>query len=186
MFLHLGSGADQLEELLARIHRDRHEPEALPEILHALRETITGTFSIKVRAGYSDPEQIFSLLPLFESGRGGLPALHARTVEQRYEGAADHSITARVVRQTRLPVIANGDICTAAGGAAVLRETGAAGLMLGRERWRHCSLRAAARAGPGHPDRGGTGADAPALPPRARRTIRRAFFPPATRRCCPS
>ena len=107
-------------------------PEALPEILHALRETITGTFSIKVRAGYSDPEQIFSLLPLFEAAGVDFLALHARTVEQRYEGAADHSITARVVRQTRLPVIANGDICTAAGGAAVLRETGAAGLMLGR------------------------------------------------------
>jgi tRNA-dihydrouridine synthase len=36
------------------------------------------------------------------------------------------------VRETRLPVIANGDIRTAAQGERVLRETGAAGLMLGR------------------------------------------------------
>ena len=107
-------------------------PEALPEILHALREAIAGTFSIKVRAGYSDPEQIFSLLPLFEETGVDFLVLHARTVEQRYEGAADHSITARVVKQTRLPVIANGDINTAEGGAAVLHQTGAAGLMLGR------------------------------------------------------
>lgn len=107
-------------------------PELLPEILGLLREAIAGSFSIKVRAGYSDPEQIFSLLPVFEAARVDFLVLHARTVVQRYEGLADHSITARVVRQTRLPVIANGDVCTAEGGAAVLRETGAAGLMLGR------------------------------------------------------
>lgn len=107
-------------------------PEQLPEILGALRETIAGTFSVKVRAGYSDPTQIFSLLPVFEAAGVDFLVLHARTVEQRYEGSADHSITARVVQQTRLPVIANGDVCTAEGGARVLRETGAAGLMLGR------------------------------------------------------
>lgn len=107
-------------------------PEALPDILRALRDAIAGTFSIKVRAGYDDPEQVFSLLPLFEDVGVDFLVLHARTVVQRYEGAADHARTARVVQQTRLPVIANGDICTAQGGAAVLRETGAAGLMLGR------------------------------------------------------
>jgi tRNA-dihydrouridine synthase len=53
-------------------------------------------------------------------------------VVQEYTGCADHSITAAVVRQTRLPVIANGDIRSAATGLRVLRETGAAGLMLGR------------------------------------------------------
>jgi tRNA-dihydrouridine synthase len=45
---------------------------------------------------------------------------------------ADHAVTAAVVRQTRLPVIANGDVRTAAGGQRLLEETGAAGLMLGR------------------------------------------------------
>ncbi|MFZ5445354.1 MAG: tRNA-dihydrouridine synthase family protein, partial [Myxococcota bacterium] len=77
-------------------------PEALPEILGALREAIVGTFSVKVRAGYADPAQIFSLLPVFEAAGVEFLVLHARTVTQRYEGAADHSITARVVRQTRL------------------------------------------------------------------------------------
>lgn len=107
-------------------------PEALPGILRALREAIAGTFSIKVRAGYDDPEQIFSLLPLFEDVGVDFLVLHARTVAQRYDGQADHRITARVVKQTRLPVIANGDVGTAEGGLRVLAETGAAGLMLGR------------------------------------------------------
>ena len=107
-------------------------PQELPGILAALRAAIAGTFSVKVRAGYDDPEQIFSLLPLFEAAGVDFLVLHARTVVQRYDGSADHGVTARVVRQTRLPVIANGDICTAADGARVLKETGAAGLMLGR------------------------------------------------------
>ena len=107
-------------------------PESLPDILQALRESIPGSFSVKVRAGYDDPEQIFSLLPVFEAAGVDFLVLHARTVAQRYEGNADHRITARVVKQTRLPVIANGDICTADDGERVLRETGAAGLMLGR------------------------------------------------------
>jgi len=58
--------------------------------------------------------------------------LHPRTVVQKYNGVAEHGVTARVVRETRLPVIANGDIRSAADGRRVLHETGAAGLMLGR------------------------------------------------------
>ena len=107
-------------------------PDLLAEIIPALRRAVSGTFSVKLRAGYDDPEQVFSLLPLFESAGVDFLVLHPRTVVQEYEGSADHAVTARVVRLTRLPVIANGDIRTAAMGERVLRETGAAGLMLGR------------------------------------------------------
>jgi tRNA-dihydrouridine synthase len=107
-------------------------PELLPGILAALRKTIVGSFSIKVRAGYSDPNQIFSLLPVFEEAGVDFLVLHARTVVQRYDGFADHGITARVVQRTKLPVIANGDVNSVEVGQRVLGETGAAGLMLGR------------------------------------------------------
>lgn len=107
-------------------------PELLAEIIPALRSAISGTFSIKVRAGYDNPEQIFTLLPLFEKAEVDFLVLHPRTVVQKYAGTADHSITGRVVRETSLPVIANGDVRTAAAGLRILEETGAAGLMLGR------------------------------------------------------
>lgn len=107
-------------------------PEDLEDIVVSLRRAIRGSFSIKLRAGYDDPRQIFGLLPLFESAGVDFLVLHPRTVVQEYDGSADHGITAEVVRQTRLPVIANGDIRTAAEGLRLLRETGAAGLMLGR------------------------------------------------------
>jgi tRNA-dihydrouridine synthase B len=107
-------------------------PADLEEIIQPLRQAVSGTFSVKLRAGYDDPAQVFSLLPMFESAGVDFLVLHPRTVAQEYTGRADHAITAEVVRRTRLPVIANGDIRSAAAGLQVLRETGAAGLMLGR------------------------------------------------------
>ncbi len=107
-------------------------PDNLAVVIPALREVIDGSFSIKIRAGYDDPDQILSLLPLFESNGVDFLVLHPRTVTQKYEGVADHGVTARVARETRLPVIANGDIRSAADGGRVLKETGATGLMLGR------------------------------------------------------
>ncbi|HEX2770318.1 MAG TPA: tRNA-dihydrouridine synthase family protein [Geobacteraceae bacterium] len=107
-------------------------PADLAEIIPALRDAVSGTFSVKLRAGYNDPEQVFSLLPLFESARVDFIVLHPRTVVQAYTGRADHAITSEVVRRTTLPVIANGDIRSSAAGLQVLRETSATGLMLGR------------------------------------------------------
>jgi tRNA-dihydrouridine synthase len=107
-------------------------PDLLAEMLPALRMAISGTFSIKLRAGYNDPEQIFSLLPLFAVAEVDFLVIHPRTVVQKYTGAADHTITERIVRETAIPIIANGDIRTASGGLRILEETGAAGLMLGR------------------------------------------------------
>ena len=107
-------------------------PELLEEIIPALREAISGTFSVKLRAGYDDHRQVFSLLPLFESAGVDFLVLHPRTVRQAYSGLADHGITAEAVKRTGIPIIANGDIRSVAFGLQVLKETGADGLMLGR------------------------------------------------------
>ena len=107
-------------------------PEGLEDRLRYLRENIKGSFSVKIRSGYDDPEQIFGLLPVFEDCGVDFIVLHPRTVIQKYEGIADHNLTARVVAATNIPVIANGDVTTAAEGKDVLAKTGAAGLMIGR------------------------------------------------------
>ena len=51
---------------------------------------------------------------------------------QKYSGEADHDITAEIARRTHLPVIANGDINSAAIGQKLLQQTNVTGLMLGR------------------------------------------------------
>lgn len=108
------------------------QPALLQELIPALRSVIKGSFSVKLRAGYDNPQQIFSLLPLFEAARVDFLVLHPRTVLQEYAGMADHGITARVVQETGLPVIANGDVRTVEDGLRLLEQTKAAGLMLGR------------------------------------------------------
>ncbi len=106
--------------------------EELEEILAALRQAVSVSFSVKLRAGFDDDRKVFALLPVLERVGVDFLILHPRTVVQEYRGLADHEITARVVAQTALPVIANGDIRTAADGLRLLEQSGAAGLMLGR------------------------------------------------------
>jgi tRNA-dihydrouridine synthase B len=108
------------------------DPAGLARMLESLRREIKGSFSVKVRSGFADHAEIFSLLGLFADSGIDFLVLHPRTVKQRYDGQADHGVTAGVVRQSPLPVIANGDIFSEATGRRVLAETGAAGLMLGR------------------------------------------------------
>lgn len=105
---------------------------ALAKMLTLLRRHIAVGFSVKVRAGFDDPGQVLTLLTVFEECGVDFLIIHPRTVVQKYSGPADHAITAEAVRTTRLPVIANGDIFTAADGQRVAAETSAAGLMMGR------------------------------------------------------
>lgn len=62
-------------------------------------------------------------------------ALHARTAQQMYEGKSDWSAIGRLVehlKPTGVPVLGNGDIWSGADGAAMVKETGCAGVVVGR------------------------------------------------------
>lgn len=107
-------------------------PEKLPLLLAELRKVCKGGFSVKCRAGYRHPGQIFDLLPLFEASGVDFLVFHPRTVMQKYGGAADHDLTGEVAARTAMPVVANGDITSAEVGRALLERAGVAGLMLGR------------------------------------------------------
>lgn len=58
-------------------------------------------------------------------------AVHGRTKEQGYRGAADWDVIAEVAAAVRVPVIGNGDVATAPEAAHRLRS-GVRGLMIGR------------------------------------------------------
>ncbi len=108
------------------------DPKSIVPLLKALRSVVHGSFSIKLRAGYDDPRQIFTLLRLLDDIGVDFLILHPRTVVQKFAGFANHLITAEVVNKTPLPVIANGDICSVTDANKIIELTGAAGLMLGR------------------------------------------------------
>ena len=66
-----------------------------------------------------------------ESGAAAI-ALHGRTVSQAYSGTADWNAITELVNHVQIPVLGNGDIWEAADALAMVRRTGAAGVVVGR------------------------------------------------------
>jgi tRNA-dihydrouridine synthase B len=107
-------------------------PESIEPMLSQMRKLVPGSLSVKTRTGLDEERELLPLLPAFENSGIDFLVVHSRTVRQKYKGKANHELTAEIVANTRLPVIANGDICDERRAAHVLQQTQAAGLMLGR------------------------------------------------------
>src|SRR3954468_2100252 len=109
------------------------EPDRIDRILGALREAIAIPFTVKTRIGFEDAE-IFDeeLLPIFAKHSLDLLTVHARTVKEMYRSAPRYDFIALAVEAMPCPVLANGNIYSAAKADEVLALTGARGLMIGR------------------------------------------------------
>jgi tRNA-dihydrouridine synthase len=101
-------------------------------ILGALREAITGRFTVKTRLGFDDERTIDALLPIFAKHSLDLLTVHGRTVKQMYRDGVRYDLIARAVEEMPCPVLANGNVSSAAVATEILRQTGARGLMIGR------------------------------------------------------
>ena len=89
--------------------------------------------TLKMRTGWCDTERNAVVLArAAESAGVALLTVHGRTREQGYRGDAEHHTVAAVKAAVRVPVVANGDIDSPAKAAAVLAQTGADALMIGR------------------------------------------------------
>jgi tRNA-dihydrouridine synthase B len=108
------------------------EPQTVDAILGALRDVITLRFTVKTRLGFDSPAVFDALLALFAKHRIDLLTVHARTVKEMYRSPVRYQAIAQAVRELPFPVLANGNISSAAKAAEVLRLTGAKGLMIGR------------------------------------------------------
>jgi nifR3 family TIM-barrel protein len=111
----------------------RNLPRAA-EILRAMRRAFSGTLSLKMRAGWDEGSVNAPELARIAVGEGvELCSVHGRTRAQLYTGSADRGVIRRVVEAIPgTPVLANGDVTTPEGVFEMLRETGAAGVMIGR------------------------------------------------------
>jgi tRNA-dihydrouridine synthase len=107
-------------------------PERVDRILGELRSAITTRFTVKTRIGFATADEFDRLLPIF--ARHSLDALtvHGRTVAQGYRLPVDYGRIRQAVETMACPVIANGHVYSATQAMDVLRETRAAGLMIGR------------------------------------------------------
>ena len=67
-----------------------------------------------------------------EAGGASLITLHGRTREQMYGGSADRKIIKNVKSCLHIPLISNGDVTNSEEALAMLTETGADGIAIGR------------------------------------------------------
>jgi len=108
------------------------EPQKIDAILGALRDAVTILFTVKTRLGFASSAEFDALLPIFAKHPIDLLTVHARTVTQMYRPGVRYDLIARAVGELKCPVLANGNVFSAAQAQQLLAETGARGLMIGR------------------------------------------------------
>lgn len=103
------------------------------EILDAVVQAVPVPVTLKIRTGWS-AEQKNAVTIAKMAEQAGIQALtvHGRTREDKFNGQAEHETLAEVCQRVKIPVIANGDINSAAQAEHLLATTGAKGIMLGR------------------------------------------------------
>lgn len=108
-------------------------PELIHKIVESVSKSVDVPVTVKIRAGV-DSEHINAVECALaaESAGAKLIAVHGRTRAQLYGGSADREIIKNVKKSVQIPVIANGDIVDGASALAMLRDTGADGIMVGR------------------------------------------------------
>jgi tRNA-dihydrouridine synthase len=108
------------------------EPEKIGKILAALRAAVPSLFTVKMRIGFEDTRHYDQILDLINEHRVDLLTVHGRTVKEMYRSDVHYDAIAHAVARVRCPVLANGNITTAAKAGTVVASTRAAGVMLGR------------------------------------------------------
>ncbi|MEO5722020.1 MAG: tRNA-dihydrouridine synthase family protein [Chthoniobacterales bacterium] len=108
------------------------DPERIDQILGALRAAVEIPFTVKTRIGFEDAEVFDELLAVFARHDLDLLTVHARTVKEMYRSVPRYEFVQRAVTALACPVLANGNVYSAAKADEVLALTGAAGLMIGR------------------------------------------------------
>lgn len=117
-----GSGAAWLRDP-ARIGR------LFARLTRALPLPVTG----KIRLGWDDASRNYlEVARVLEDNGAALVAVHGRTAEQAYRGAADWDAIAEVKRALSIPVLASGDVKTPADIDRLLAHTGCDGVLIGR------------------------------------------------------
>ena len=89
--------------------------------------------TVKMRSGWSENEKNApELAKRLEDAGADMLTVHGRTREMLYSGKSDPDIIAKVKKSVSIPVIANGDVDSAAAAKKLIEKTGADGIAIGR------------------------------------------------------
>jgi tRNA-dihydrouridine synthase B len=115
-----GSALLQDEPLVARI---------VKAVVGAVEVPVT----LKIRTGWNrDNRNALTIARIAEDAGIAALAVHGRTRADKYEGEAEYDTIAAVKAAVRIPVLANGDVCSPQQAKHVLDVTGADAVMVGR------------------------------------------------------
>ena len=102
-------------------------------ILDAVVRAVDVPVTLKIRTGPApDARNAVRIARIAESAGIRLLTVHGRTRACKFAGPVEYATIAEVKASIGIPVIANGDIRTPEDARAVLRRTGADGVMIGR------------------------------------------------------
>ncbi|MEB3223170.1 MAG: tRNA dihydrouridine synthase DusB [Candidatus Sericytochromatia bacterium] len=108
-------------------------PERIGELVEACVKATRLPMVCKMRIGWDDTSRNYMTVAriIQEAGSHAI-AVHGRTREQGYSGTADWEAIAEIARGLDIPVIGNGDIDSPETAQQRMKETGVAGVMIGR------------------------------------------------------
>jgi len=110
-------------------------PELLLEITREVVKAVRTPVTVKTRLGWDCEHRIITTLAeqLQDCGIAAL-TIHGRTRSQMYTGEADWTLIGEVKRNPRIhiPIIGNGDICTADDARRAFEQYGVDAVMIGR------------------------------------------------------
>jgi tRNA-dihydrouridine synthase B len=102
-------------------------------ILQAVVDAVDVPVTLKIRTGWAaDRRNALAIARIAQDSGIAALAVHGRTRDQQYRGAAEYDTIAEVKAALSIPVLANGDIDSPEKAAAVLRRTGADAVLIGR------------------------------------------------------
>ncbi len=110
------------------------DPERVLEMVRLVSGTIAPTpLTVKIRSGLHS-QQLNAVEVALAAQEGGASAItvHPRTRAQGFKGKADWMVIAKVVEACSIPVVGSGDVFSPGDALKMMRDTGCAGVMIGR------------------------------------------------------
>lgn len=109
------------------------DPVLAGKIMKCISSAISKPVTAKIRLGFNEESlNAVEVAKRLEDNGAAAVIVHGRTREQYYSGYADWEQIARVVEALEIPVFGNGDVTDGPSALKLMKETGCAGVYVGR------------------------------------------------------
>src|SRR5271157_798940 len=130
--LNMGCPARRVSGALAgaALMRDLDHAE---RIIASVAEAVSAPVTLKMRLGWDETSlNAPELARRAERAGVKMATVHGRTRRQMYDGRTDWKAVGAIVEAVRIPVLVNGDCATVEDARAMMAQSGASGVMVGR------------------------------------------------------